>query len=61
MIATITVTCNILDQEDDSKFVPAADAKEFARDAVEEALQHAMNRGFNRLPEGITCVINNVE
>ena len=57
MLAQITVTCDILDAEDDSKLLSSNDAHEFARDAIEEVVTHVMNRGFNCLPKGITCTV----
>jgi len=47
MIVTLLVDVNVLNAHDDSKFVSVQKAREVAKAAIQEALEHAESRGFN--------------
>jgi hypothetical protein len=59
MIARVTVTANVVNV--DEKFVKQQNAVKYLQAAVDEALNHAMNRGFNCIPGDISVCIEKVE
>jgi hypothetical protein len=61
MLVELKVTLNVLDTEDDAKFVPVKLAREIALGAVTEALEFAESRGFPAMPETHCMTVIKVE